>query len=213
MIIAAIPTKYALVATQKIEIGSLKEILNHWLSGAADEERRQAAAEQEAEKLRTAAKRESVPHRSDALVIDEAINKIEYKLAKCCNPIKGDDIFGFVTISSGITIHRSDCPNAARLKERYPYRVMPARWRDEASGSFRVTIAVTAQDTPGLANTITEVVSRDLKLNIRTMSFSSRSDGSASGSITVEVPGTGIVDMLLHAVRRIKGVRNAYRVN
>lgn len=90
---------------------------------------------------------------------------------------------------------------------------MPARWRDEASGSFRVTIAVTAQDTPGLANTITEVVSRDLKLNIRTMSFSSRSDGSASGSITVEVPGTGIVDMLLHAVRRIKGVRNAYRVN
>ncbi len=121
---------YALVATQKIEIGSLKEILNHWLSGAADEERRQAAAEQEVEKLRTAAKRESVPHRSDALVIDEAINKIEYKLAKCCNPIKGDEIFGFITIGSGITIHRTDCPNAKRLHENYPYRVIEARWRD-----------------------------------------------------------------------------------
>ncbi len=203
---------YMMIATQKIEISQVKDILSRWLSGEEAEQRRAAAAEAEERRAQSNAAR-AVERSSDALIIDDRIGSIEYKLAKCCNPIKGDDIFGFVTISSGITIHRSDCPNASRLKERYPYRVMPARWRDEASGSFRVTIAVTAQDTPGLANTITEVVSRDLKLNIRTMSFSSRSDGSASGSITVEVPGTGIVDMLLHAVRRIKGVRNAYRVN
>ena len=137
---------YSMIATQKIEFLSIKEILQRWLSGEVDEERRAAAAE--ADKRKEESKLQDVqPSRSsDALVIDEKINNIEYKLAKCCNPIKGDDIFGFVTISSGITIHRTDCPNAARLKENYPYRVMEARWRSNADGSFRATIAIVAQD-------------------------------------------------------------------
>ena len=202
---------YALIATQKIEIGSLKEILNHWLSGAADEQRRLAAAEQEAEKLRTTNGREGAPKRSDALVIDEGINKIEYKLAKCCNPIRGDDVLGFITIGSGVTIHRSDCPNARRLKENFPYRVIEARWRDNADGAFRVTVAIVARDEPGIANQITEVVSRDLRLNIRSLSLSSRGDGTAAGTVSVEVPSTGVVDMLIHSIVRIKGIQRAYR--
>lgn len=205
---------YMMIATQKIEISQIKDILSRWLSGEADDERRAAAAQAEERRVQNAAaSRQNEVRQTDALIIDESINNIEYKLARCCNPIKGDEIFGFVTINSGITIHRADCPNAMRLKERYPYRVMEARWRDEASGAFRVTIAITAQDTPGIANTITEVVSRELKLNIRTLSMTSRSDGTASGTITVEVPGVGIVDMLLYAILRIKGVKHAYRVN
>ena len=205
---------YMMIATQKIEISQIKDILSRWLSGEADDQRRAAAAQAEERRVQNAAaSRQSEVRQTDALIIDESINNIEYKLARCCNPIKGDEIFGFVTINSGITIHRADCPNAMRLKERYPYRVMEARWRDEASGAFRVTIAITSQDTPGIANTITEVVSRELKLNIRTLSMTSRSDGTASGSITVEVPSTGIVDMLLYAILRIKGVKHAYRVN
>ncbi|MDE6139515.1 MAG: RelA/SpoT family protein [Alistipes sp.] len=205
---------YMMIATQKIEISQIKDILSRWLSGQADDERRAAAAEAEERRVQNAAaSRENVSHSTDALIIDESISNIEYKLARCCNPIKGDEIFGFVTINSGITIHRSDCPNAMRLKERYPYRVMEARWREEASGAFRVTIAVTTQDTPGIANTITEVVSRELKLNIRTLSMTSRNDGTAVGNITVEVPSTGIVDTLLYAILRIKGVKHAYRVN
>ncbi len=205
---------YMMIATQKIEISQIKDILSRWLSGEADDERRAAAAQAEERRVQNAAaSRQSEVRQTDALIIDESINNIEYKLARCCNPIKGDEIFGFVTVNSGITIHRADCPNAMRLKERYPYRVMEARWRDEASGAFRVTIAITAQDTPGIANTITEVVSRELKLNIRTLSMTSRSDGTASGTITVEVPSTGIVDMLLYAILRIKGVKHAYRVN
>lgn len=205
---------YMMIATQKIEISQIKDILSRWLSGEADDQRRAAAAQAEERRVQNAAaSRQSEVRQTDALIIDESINNIEYKLARCCNPIKGDEIFGFVTVNSGITIHRADCPNAMRLKERYPYRVMEARWRDEASGAFRVTIAITAQDTPGIANTITEVVSRELKLNIRTLSMTSRSDGTASGTITVEVPSTGIVDMLLYAILRIKGVKHAYRVN
>jgi GTP pyrophosphokinase len=134
-------------------------------------------------------------------------------MGRCCNPIKGDDIFGFVTISSGITIHRSDCPNAARLRENYPYRVMDARWRSSADGAFRATIAIVAGDIPGIGNQITEVVTRELKLNIRTLSMAARGDGTMRGTISVEVPSTSIVDLLIHSIMRIRGVQRAYRVN
>ena len=204
---------YSLIATQKIDFLSIKEILQQWLSGQAEAERREAAAEAERrkEELKAAAEQPTT-HRSDALVIDEKINNIEYKLAKCCNPIKGDDIFGFVTISSGITIHRSDCPNAARLKENYPYRVMEARWRSNADGAFRATIAIVANDVAGVGNQITEVVTRELKLNIRTLNLSARGDGTMRGTISVEVPSTSIVDLLIHSIQRIRGVQRAYRV-
>ena len=207
---------YSMIALQKIDFLSIKEILQQWLSGEAEEQRRVAAAEAERKKEELkAAQQEETPtaRRSDALVIDEKINNIEYKLAKCCNPIKGDDIFGFVTISSGITIHRSDCPNAARLRENYPYRVMDARWRSSADGAFRATIAIVAGDIPGIGNQITEVVTRELKLNIRTLSMAARGDGTMRGTISVEVPSTSIVDLLIHSIMRIRGVQRAYRVN
>ena len=205
---------YTLIADQKVDIASIKEILQRWLSGEADEERRQAAAEVEERKARLREERETeAPRNSDALIIDERINNIEYKLGRCCNPIKGDDIFGFVTINSGITIHRSDCPNARRMRERYPYRVMEAHWRDDATGAFRITVAVTAADIPGLATTIMDVASKELKLSVRGINYMPKGDGTASAQLIVEVPSSGIVDMLLHSLRRIKGVKNAYRLN
>ena len=205
---------YVLIADQKLDIIEVKDILQRHLSGEADEQRRAAAAETEERKLRLMKeKEEGVPKSTDALIIDEKINNIEYKLARCCNPIKGDDIFGFITINAGITIHRSDCPNARRMRERYPYRVMEARWRDDAQGAFRVTVAVTSADIPGLATTIMDVVSRELKLAVRSVNYTPRNDGTASAQLTVEVPSSGYVDMLLYSLRRIKGVKNAYRVN
>ena len=202
---------YELIATEKIDLATVKELITRWLSGEADEERR--AAEAAAERARREAQQPVKQTSSDALVIDEGINNIVYKLAKCCNPIKGDDIFGFVTINAGITIHRSDCPNAKHIRKNYPYRIMEAKWREHAQGSFRVTIAITINDSAGVVNQITEVVSRDLKLNIRTINLSSRGDGTGVGTISVEVPSTSVVDMLLHAIMRIKGVQRAVRVN
>lgn len=205
----------SMIGTQKLDLQTIKDILTRWVSGRADEERRAVAAEVEERKaeIKKSEAQQAPPRSSAALVIDERIGNIEYKLAKCCNPINGDAIFGFVTIASGITIHRADCPNAQRLRERYPYRVMEARWRSDADGAFRVTIAIVAQDTTGLANMITETVSRDLKLNIRSINFISRGDGTAQGTISVEVPGTGVVDTLIHSIMKIKGVQKAYRVN
>ena len=202
---------YGLIATQKVDLASIKEILTRHISGAAEEERRAAAAEVERAK---AAAREAAPARSsDALIIDDDISKIQYKLARCCNPIKGDEVFGFVTIGSGITIHRTDCPNARRMRERYPHRVIEARWRSTAEGSFRASIRIVAADMTGMANHITEVISRDLKLNIRSMNFSAASGGCVEGVVSVEVPGAAVVDTLIHSIMRIKGVQRAYRIN
>ena len=202
---------YELIAEEKIDLAVVKEILAKWLSGEADEERRAAEAEAEARRRNTTVQAQS-KQSNDALIIDESINNIVYKLAKCCNPIKGDDIFGFVTISTGITIHRTDCPNAKRMREQYPYRIMEAKWRESAQGAFRVTIAINANDSAGLVNQITEVVSRDMKLNIRSINLNSRGDGTGVGTISVEVPSVGVVDTLIHAIMRIKGVQRAYRV-
>ena len=202
---------YELIATEKIDLATVKELISRWLSGEADEERR--AAEAAAERARRESQQPTKQTSNDALIIDESINNIVYKLAKCCNPIKGDDIFGFVTINAGITIHRCDCPNAKHIRKNYPYRIMEAKWREQAQGSFRVTIAITINDSAGVVNQITEVVSRDLKLNIRTINLSSRGDGTGVGTMSIEVPSTSVVDMLLHAIMRVKGVQRAVRVN
>ena len=208
---------YGLIATQKIDFGTIKELLARHLSGEAEEERRAAAAELERQKneknAAQAAQRETPAGGQDALVIDDDISKIQYKLAKCCNPIKGDDVFGFITINAGITIHRTDCPNARRMRENYPYRVIDARWRQSAEGAFRVTLRIIAADMTGMANNITEVISRDLKLNIRSLAFEPASGGTLRGTVAVEVPGSNVVDTLIHSILHIRGVQKAYRIN
>ncbi len=203
---------YALLATQKLDFMTVKELLSRHLSGQAEEERRAAAAEAERQKIEQRAAKESRSGQ-DALVIDDDLSKIRYKLAKCCNPIRGDEVFGFVTINSGVTIHRTDCPNARRMRENYPYRVIEARWRQGAEGAFRVVLRVVAADTTGMANHITEVISRDLRLNIRSINFEAASGGCISGSVAVEVPGASAVDTLVHSLSRIKGVQRVYRIN
>lgn len=118
---------YGQIAQQKIVIGDIKEILTRLLSNDLPEEERPVKTSVSAKPLGGA---------DDALVIDESLSNIEYKLAKCCNPIYGDEVFGFTTINSGITIHRHDCPNALRLREKYPYRILPARWQKEVVPGF-----------------------------------------------------------------------------
>lgn len=195
---------YGMIAQGKIVIGDVKDLLQRFLNDEITPE----------EILRTAKTPAKVQAGSDdALVIDESLSNIEYKLGKCCNPIFGDEIFGFTTISSGITIHRCDCPNALRLRERYPYRVLPARWQKEGvTGAFRATIRIQAEDMAGLVNKIAEVINRDLKINIRSMNLGS-AGGVLSGLINIEVTSTQMVDMVIHNLLRIKGVQKVFRVN
>ena len=193
---------YGQIAQQKIVLADIKEVLTRYLSDSLDER-----------PVREVPVTKVSVESDDALIIDESLSNIEYKLAKCCNPIFGDEIFGFTTVSGGITIHRQDCPNAQRLKERYPYRVLPARWQAEgAKGAFRAAIRIQADDLTGLVNKIAEVINRDLKINIRSMSLNS-SGGTLSGLINIEVTSTQVVDAVIYSLMRIKGVHKVFRVN
>lgn len=192
---------YGQIAQQKIILSDIKEILTRYLNGTLDGDH----------ELKGPVAFKVSSDNTDALVIDESLSNIEYKLAKCCNPIFGDEIFGFTTVNNGITIHRQDCPNAIRLKERYPYRVLPARWQQSAAkGAFVATIRIQADDTTGLVNKIAEVINRDLKVNIRSMNLSS-SGGMLSGLINIEVTGTQLVDAVIYSLMRIKGIQRVFR--
>lgn len=194
---------YGQIAQQKIILSDIKEILTRYLNGTLDGDH----------ELKGPVAFKVSSDNTDALMIDESLSNIEYKLAKCCNPIFGDEIFGFTTVNNGITIHRQDCPNAIRLKERYPYRVLPARWQQSAAkGAFVATIRIQADDTTGLVNKIAEVINRDLKVNIRSMNLSS-SGGMLSGLINIEVTGTQLVDAVIYSLMRIKGIQRVFRVN
>jgi GTP pyrophosphokinase len=204
---------YGRIAGGQIDIGDTKDILARHISGETEEERRLAAAATVAGSPGKSRGEADGGRNSDALVIDDSIAGIDYKFGKCCNPIFGDDIFGFVTVTSGITVHRVDCPNAARMRVNYPYRVLPARWRGEAAaGAFRATIRVVADDVPGIAGRIADIVGVELKLNMRSFNFSSQG-GVVTGVINVEVPGRGVVDTLLHKILAVRGVQKAHRIN
>ena len=119
--------------------------------------------------------------------------------------------FLICSIHSGITIHRTDCPNAKRLREEYPYRVLTAKWRQtSSSGAFRATIRVQGDDVPGLAGRITDLISQELKLNIRSMSFGAQR-GVMEGQLSIEVNSAQVVDMVLYKLKKIKEVTRAFR--
>ncbi len=154
-----------------------------------------------------------LPDSSDFLVIDEKLANIDYRLGKCCNPIHGDAVFGFVTISTGITIHRKNCPNAQQLLSKYPYRVVKARWRNsENVSSFAVSLQVTGIDDLGIVSNISDVITKDLQVNMRSISIDSN-DGIFEGSVTIFVKDTQHLEALIRKLKKVKGVNTIRRIS
>lgn len=152
------------------------------------------------------------PESGDFLVIDEHLANVDYKLATCCNPIFGDDIFGFVTISHGIKIHRTTCPNAKSMIERYSYRIVKAKWQQtRESNAFQTTIRIIGENQIGLFNRISEVLTKELKVTLRSASFDTKG-GVFEGKVKVFVASIKQLDMIIHRINRIKGVIRASRV-
>ncbi|HPI45467.1 MAG TPA: TGS domain-containing protein, partial [Tenuifilaceae bacterium] len=149
---------------------------------------------------------------TDFLIIDEKLVNIDYKLAKCCNPIFGDDVFGFVTVSEGIKIHRTSCPNANQLHNRWGYRIVKAKWKGTSkAGAFQSTIKITGADELGILNRISEVISKDLKVNMRNLAINSK-NGLFEGVIQLYVEDTKHLEMLLYRLGKVQGVHRAVRV-
>jgi guanosine-3',5'-bis(diphosphate) 3'-pyrophosphohydrolase len=142
---------------------------------------------------------------TDMLLIGEDLQKIDYKLANCCNPIPGDDVFGFVTVSDGIKIHRTNCPNAAKLMANYGYRIVKARWTNQQELAFLTGLRITGIDDVGLINKLTTVISHDFKVNMRSITVDS-DNGIFEGSIMVYVNDTEHLDNLIKRLKTVNGV-------
>jgi GTP pyrophosphokinase len=148
----------------------------------------------------------------DVLIIDK-IDNINFKLAKCCNPIQGDKIFGFVTVSKGITIHRNACPNAQEMKNRFPYRIISARWKaNKERVNFKTAIRILGTDSLGLANKLTQVISNEMKVNIISMNFQSK-NGLFEGKVGLLVQDSAHLDALLEKIKSINGINEVYRMD
>ena len=147
---------------------------------------------------------------SDILLIGEDMQKIDYKLANCCNPIPGDDVFGFITVSDGIKIHRTNCPNAAKLMANYGYRIVKARWTNQQELAFLTGLRITGIDDVGLINKLTTVISHDFKVNMRSITVDS-DNGIFEGSIMVYVNDTEHLDNLIKRLKLVKGVTSVNR--
>ena len=147
----------------------------------------------------------------DVLVIDRNLKGIDYKLAQCCHPIYGDDVFGFVTVSGGITIHRNTCPNAPELRKRFGYRIVKAKWSGKGSSQYAITLRIIGNDDIGIVSNITNIISKEDKLTMRSISIDSH-DGLFSGNVVLMIEDNSKLNQLIKKLKTVKGVKQIIRI-
>ena len=147
----------------------------------------------------------------DVLVIDRNLKGIDYKLAQCCHPIYGDDVFGFVTVSGGITIHRNTCPNAPELRKRFGYRIVKAKWSGKGSSQYAITLRIIGNDDIGIVSHITNIISKEDKLTMRSISIDSH-DGLFSGNVVLMIEDNSKLNQLIKKLKTVKGVKQIIRI-
>lgn len=146
----------------------------------------------------------------DVIVIGENVKGVNYKLSKCCNPIYGDEVFGFISSDGAIKIHRDECPNAIHLRERYPYRVIKTRWSGRVGDQFAATLSVVGRDDIGIVTNITSIINKEKSVTLRSISIDSN-DGLFRGILTVGINDTSAVSQLIKKISTVKGVKNVQR--
>ncbi len=148
---------------------------------------------------------------NDVLVIDRNLKGIEYTLSRCCRPIYGDDVFGFVTVNGGIKIHRTDCPNATELRKRFGYRIVKAKWSGKDGAQYSTTLKIIGNDDIGIVNNITSIISKEEKIMMRSINIDSH-DGLFSGNLEINVEDNTRLNQLVKKLRTIKGVKQIIRL-
>lgn len=194
---------YYLIAIEKIDLSGIKKTIE-------DPDLEDKVMQKEAKDLNVA--KSTASNEKDFMLIDDGIENLEYELAKCCHPISGDAVFGFVTVGKGITIHRINCPNATQLLSKYNYRVIDVKWRSsEENKTYLTTLRVTGSDEVGILNNITSVISSDFKVNMVSLKVDSGKDGKFDARLKLSVRDTKHLDTLVHRLLKIKGVNKAIR--
>jgi GTP diphosphokinase / guanosine-3',5'-bis(diphosphate) 3'-diphosphatase len=188
---------YYLIASEKIDLLHIKEILQK-------EEQPGPAAPAEMPIAQEKITKDA-DHQPDYLIIEDRVEGLDYKLARCCNPVFGDAIFGFVTISEGIKIHRSGCPNAGNLISRYPYRIISARWSKTGKvPSFVASVRITGVEDPGMVNKIADIIAESRTM-IRSFNYNIN-DGLFEGSLNIMVPNYNTLQLIIRRIQSLKGV-------
>ncbi len=203
---------YQSIAEEKLDINQFLETYLAQQRHDRGEENSQtrSAGEFEAPSIDTVLA-EAVDAHPEALVIDDNLRGLDYQLARCCRPIYGDPVFGFVNSSGGIRIHRTDCPNAQQMRTRWPYRVVNARWASKSGNQYSITLHIVGQDDMGIVNNITSVISKEERMLMRSISIDSH-DGLFSGHLTVVLEDTDRLAQLIRKLQNIKGVKNVTRI-
>ena len=147
----------------------------------------------------------------DVLIIDKSLKGIDFSLARCCHPIYGDKVFGFVTVNGGIKIHRADCPNAAEMQRRFGYRIVRAQWSGKGSSHYDITLRVIGNDDIGIVSNITNIISKDEKIVMRSINIDSH-DGLFSGNLVVQLNDKSKLNLLIKKLRTVKGVKQVIRL-
>ncbi|MEH6537411.1 MAG: RelA/SpoT family protein [Psychroserpens sp.] len=155
--------------------------------------------------------KDEITSKYDQLVFGKEEEKLDYKLSSCCNPIPGDSVFGFLTINDGIKVHKKNCPNALSMQSNYAYRIMQAKWIDSTQQDFATQIKLSGIDNLGLVNNITQVISSNMLVNMKSISFES-DDGVFTGKINVVVPNNTILKKLINNLKKINGIDKVTRV-
>jgi GTP pyrophosphokinase len=195
---------YYKIANEEIDLADLKELLQETVAGERPPVDTDPALSQQS--------LETVIPTDDYLIIDDKLANVDFKLARCCNPIFGDEIFGFVTVGEGIKVHRLNCPNAAQLISKYGYRIVKARWSSGGREAvFTVEINVVGENDPNMLNNISGILSKDLKITLRGVNIDT-DNGMFRGRLKITVRDTAHLETLLARLLTIKGVYQVTRV-
>ena len=198
---------YHQISTEKIDIADVK----HFLTSKFDENVEKS--EKPVPELIETGKKEMQAEAAEALSIGEDIDNVTYKLAKCCNPIPGDHVFGFVTNEGTISIHRTNCPNAKSLQQRYGYRIINVKWNGIEEQGSQATIRIFGRDVMGLLGKITKVVSEDSELNMKNIVFNSDKEGYFEGKIVLQISDVEALELLMNKIKAIDGIMEVVRID
>jgi len=198
---------YHQISTEKIDIAAVKHFLDAKFGESTEKSEKPLPEQVEPSKKEMAAETE------ESLSIGEDIDNVTYKLAKCCNPIPGDKVFGFVTSDGTISIHRVNCPNAKSLQQRYGYRIIKVKWNGMENDSIQATIRIYGRDVMGLLGKITKVISDDLEVNMRNIVFNTDKEGFFEGKIVLQITDAEALELLMGRIKAIDGVMDVVRLD
>lgn len=200
---------YQSIADESIDVN---DIIDKYLDMQKKEtEQREEISYRSAESFNIQQPTDAKDYKDDVLVIDQNLKGLDFTLAKCCSPIYGDEVFGFVSINGGIKIHRCDCPNAKEMRSRFPYRIVKARWAGKSQGKqYPITLRIIGHDDIGIVTNITSIINKESNILLRSISIDSH-DGLFSGMLTVTVDDNAKLESLIKKIKTVKGVKQVNR--